>query len=1727
MGAHVTAQRMALQSQFSALTEKVNVVIAGLQRQCDGDRRRLAQLERKVETRLDDDSRKNDGREKWAEIQGSVNGLLEETQALTRRVEGLDERLWARTSGSELTKQRHRELEQQVQALEQQNRLQATVLEETQKRQATKIRRSEHAVEELARRLSKSEEEVRARTSGPQQGYMEQRLAAIEQNQEQFDADMRALQEQIDEGFAAVGESQADDAAGAPEGGHAHLEEAVQAVERSMSALEKKVSSQIEDLASNYASLKVKADGQTNRVSSLIERLETAHEPAIESLRAEIVQARSQDRRDLDGEMAALRSRLQEHSEGHEESVAEIREHIRHTKAEMAALTLRPEENPALRTFEDRMDVHEREVRELHARFDTLPLASERALADEREDEKLGDDWEDLRRRLEWLEEQGAAGAAVDTVDQRQVQQVQNSICELLEQVSNLKQRTSSGEAASTALQQQVQQLQMMIERRQGDDSGSMRAVSEVEAKVGAISQQVAHIDARLLEVEGGLEFARENDTRPLDEVSAVSVASEAASTAPGGRSLPPLPRGEVDRDRAGSGDGGSRSGVGLQEKLEAKLEVVADHLEVIDELAERVAEVEQRLSAIASGGAQASSVSEDMGVDASQVSFGPPAGSQSVYTNLTREVEGLSTEVDELRKRLLVAERGLGKLEDTEEEAKPGCSGGGEEIQKINERVAQLEADFGDAARATEVEEMDSRLAAAENALSQLKINANSPATPDKSLMERIGAVEDRLGTIASSQRTDEQLRSQVEEQVKELTSDLTKELEILVQQQEEISETKAYVAASVEDLSEQMAALKDVSSKGVDSSALAEMQEDLLETKKMMSLSPKKEVDTGALAEMRRDMAETRSMLEGRVQKIETGHSQIHTKQEEASKLKDEVSKLVDSMPRVDELSEEVSKLMEKVSKQEQFGEEVSKLRDKVCKHDGLSDDMSNVQKDLSEARASLGSRIEQVEKANERLQTTQDEHGKLAPQLQDIKDEHGKFMPQLQAFKDELSTQMQAIMPQVQAQLQAIKPESNDSGVSETQLQELKDELSKLREKPDGGDSGALEAQLKEIKDELSTLDDKAGKNEIFKLAMDLQEHKSSVKDLHEKVLSAETNIGALREAASTREQAAELAEKRAEVEGGMIDRLRIIEERLGEGINSNLGGSASEEQARSQVEDQVQKLTAQVSSELESLADHQADLAGARETLKTLATQVTSGSGATGGTAPAQSSAPGVEAKLSDFKVRLEKAENRLEAAEEVSASLRKDLEQLQDVSSLDEVREQLGEMRAKLSEKQLQGHGTPSSVRKVGIGIGGETDPVSSPMSFFQNKLDNLSEQVADLHSKMLDGAGTASVAAKGESLKEGSLNFSLTGERGGSLNYSLTEQSRQGGRNSRGGSRGNSPTNSIGDELEDLVKACEDVPAGKNRRGLGGDVLDNLVSKPSSGGSNDALDSLVGGGGGSGKTGSDALDSLVGGSSSSGKKPEKDRPRPPALSFDEEHSGHLPSVAEEESADLEVDESLNLAPGSASGSGSAGIAGKMRTPKSMRSSPAGLESPSGGILEVSQSANEVSVGVDISVEDSLELEKCDHWEPVESAQVAAKAQASVSADRAAGGASGGGGASSTSSTPAGSPAASPAYGSKSESPKDKLEKPQQTKAADALDSLMGPNKSSMAPMAGSPPGKAAGSVGLAGTKAVTKDDDDNEYGNESFDNDDMSVPESIEESLEDSDSNAWGTGEAV
>lgn len=159
--------QIATPSQLNALAERVNSALGGLQRQRESDKRvmerRLQQLEQRVDSWHQERSRDVDGRKKWAEVQGSVHGLLEELQGHRRHVESLEERFWARTSGLEMARQRCQELEQQVQGLDQQNRLADLAKEEAHRRQATRIRCTEHGLDEVSQRLAKLEEEARMR----------------------------------------------------------------------------------------------------------------------------------------------------------------------------------------------------------------------------------------------------------------------------------------------------------------------------------------------------------------------------------------------------------------------------------------------------------------------------------------------------------------------------------------------------------------------------------------------------------------------------------------------------------------------------------------------------------------------------------------------------------------------------------------------------------------------------------------------------------------------------------------------------------------------------------------------------------------------------------------------------------------------------------------------------------------------------------------------------------------------------------------------------------------------------------------------------------------------------------------------------------------------------------------------------------------------------------------------------------------------------------------------------------------------------------------------------------------------------------------------------------------------------------------------------------------------------------------------------------------------------
>ncbi|CAK0847925.1 unnamed protein product [Prorocentrum cordatum] len=406
----VRASRAVMNNQVAVLNEKFHQMLQRLQQQCEGDRRRLGQLERRLEAGAEDRVRAGEQRERWAELQGKVDGVIEETQSITKRVEGLDERLWARTSGSQGAKQRGRELEQQVQALEQQVRISATTSEETSKRQAARLRRAEHAAEEAVRRLARLEEDARGMAPAQRDGFLETRLGTLEQQQEQLCDVVRSLQAQIDEGLpglaaAAYGSRSSEEGR--------DVDGAVRAVEASHSELEKKVLKQVEE----QAAFRVKVDHQLSRVSTLADRMETAHEPALESLRSELASQRCQDRQHADGEVAALRRQIQQSADGAEDALAEVRDWLRELQALQSTSMPGPRRDEqhleALRGLQERLAGLEQRAESLEEALSLGPCGGAAGGGDDAaEGAGPAQDLEELRARLDWLEEQSAARTA-------------------------------------------------------------------------------------------------------------------------------------------------------------------------------------------------------------------------------------------------------------------------------------------------------------------------------------------------------------------------------------------------------------------------------------------------------------------------------------------------------------------------------------------------------------------------------------------------------------------------------------------------------------------------------------------------------------------------------------------------------------------------------------------------------------------------------------------------------------------------------------------------------------------------------------------------------------------------------------------------------------------------------------------------------------------------------------------------------------------------------------------------------------------------------------------------------------------------------------------------------------------------------------------------------------------------------------------------------------------
>jgi len=403
-------------------------------------------------------------------------------------------------------------------------------------------------------------------------------------------------------------------------------------------------------------------------------------------------------------------------------------------------------------------------------------------------------------------------------------------------------------------------------------------------------------------------------------------------------------------------------------------------------------------------------------------------------------------------------------------------------------------------------------------------------------------------------------------------------------------------------------------------------------------------------------------------------------------------------------------------------------------------------------------------------------------------------------------------------------------------------------------------------------------------------------------------------------------------------------------------------------------------------------------------------------------------------------KLEDALRRVTSVEDASSFLRRDLDQMQGTA-------------------------------KVGIGLGSSSPGGNFSMADLRGRLDLLAEQVSELQTRQAAGGGGGSrrenrSAGGGVPTPDASLNFSLTeqnekpGGKGadGSLNFSLTDAKPQGGDNSMNFSL----TESKGDfSLSESCPILSNPPPRKKPLSAAGTPADAAVSKgrisvspdgslgsddieledsessesspsnlKSPGGSKSKSDSKSGSGGlgGGGKSkvglgGADAdelLEQLARGEAV-GPKKDSDRKDAKDSSGGSASSRARPTGAktdlqrvDEEGSDF-GDNSLEGSGQSRSGEGSKppSAGNKSRSADAMLQVPESPVSNSNtdlGNLDVSASCNEVSFGGDYSVEDSCELDKCDHVEEVRPMGPLSKVMAAASAAASAGSAGAGGSA---------------------------------------------------------------------------------------------------------------------
>lgn len=472
-------------------------MIANLQCQCETDRRtterQLKQFERRLQVAQDEHSRDREGYQKHSELQGCVNGLLEEVQSLTRRIDGLDERLLSKTTSIEdFIRRSSQKLEQQATAVDHKAQLSTAACEEMQKRQTAKARRVEHAMEDIGTRLTKLEDSQ----SGSGSSHMESILASLQQRQVMMESEIQSLHAIIAETPAETSYSLTD---------HPH-EDAIRIIESNVADLVQKTSSQHAESQKELASLRVKVSSQMQRVESLVERTESVHGPAIDAVRAEIFESQAHSKRELENSVDAFRKMVEMSKQAQDEALSDLQDNFREVQAKLAVMRMRSEDDPAVLALVDRAKMHEHQANEMFEQLractgDSTLNCTAHSIA-EASDAPIK--MEELLERLQAVE---SNDSNTDFVDRHEVERLHALVRGTADQVNRLSERIASSEITQSTVQQKVEALQAKKHSVVGFDTEatqqvSSEGISAIQAQLTAVNGQVSDMVARLLVLE-------------------------------------------------------------------------------------------------------------------------------------------------------------------------------------------------------------------------------------------------------------------------------------------------------------------------------------------------------------------------------------------------------------------------------------------------------------------------------------------------------------------------------------------------------------------------------------------------------------------------------------------------------------------------------------------------------------------------------------------------------------------------------------------------------------------------------------------------------------------------------------------------------------------------------------------------------------------------------------------------------------------------------------------------------------------------------------------------------------------------------------------------------------------------------------------------------------------------------------------------------------------------